>query len=220
MFVCLFVTLKGVSGQTLTEGPVTQRGTLYDRATKEAIQGKITIDQPSGYGKPVATNRQGQYTLQLPANHQIVLAITAKGYHPVTNQYPTYAENIEKDYYLVPVPDRTLYPSNESFTLANLLFVTSSTRLMGRSFKELRQLATHLKQHPALRLTIEGHTDRVGNTEMNQALSEQRAEKIRDFLVEAGIAAERITTAGYGETRTICPPPCPDNRRVEFTITE
>jgi outer membrane protein OmpA-like peptidoglycan-associated protein len=54
-----------------------------------------------------------------------------------------------------------------------------------------------------LRIRIGGHTDDVGSDTDNQRLSEARARAVRDYLVAAGISAERLEYSGYGESRPV-----------------
>src|SRR5690606_869234 len=61
------------------------------------------------------------------------------------------------------------------------------------------QLALFVRDHPERRLLIEGHTDSRGPEEYNRALSEDRANAVRDALVDRGIDASRIQTEGLGE---------------------
>jgi outer membrane protein OmpA-like peptidoglycan-associated protein len=83
-------------------------------------------------------------------------------------------------------------------------------------------VASILKANPSIRISIEGHTDSTGAEARNQALSEARARTVLDTLVSLGIAADRMTSAGFGESR----PKVPDtsdaakaiNRRVEFIV--
>ncbi len=58
-----------------------------------------------------------------------------------------------------------------------------------------------LKENPNLKLTIEGHCDERGTAEYNLALGERRAKAGKDYLVAAGIPADRITTISYGKER-------------------
>jgi OOP family OmpA-OmpF porin len=60
--------------------------------------------------------------------------------------------------------------------------------------------AVRLLQNPGVRIEVAGHTDSVGNDAYNQALSERRANTVRDFLISRGVAADRLTAKGYGET--------------------
>lgn len=69
-------------------------------------------------------------------------------------------------------------------------------------------------------ISVVGHTDRAGPASYNQALSERRAASVRDALVARGVPANRITTAGLGETQPLVPTPDgvrePSNRRAEI----
>jgi OOP family OmpA-OmpF porin len=78
-----------------------------------------------------------------------------------------------------------------------------------------------LKQDETLRLEVQGHTDNVGQAAANLTLSQQRATAVRDYLLKiGGIAAARLTAAGYGDTRPVAPNTTDEgraqNRRVEI----
>lgn len=88
----------------------------------------------------------------------------------------------------------------------------------------LDALAATLKAHPELtKIRVEGHTDQQGAAEYNQKLSDARAAAVRDYLVQAGVAGDRLESAGYGETQLVDRAENEDayekNRRVEFKIT-
>ncbi len=102
-----------------------------------------------------------------------------------------------------------------------VLFAVNSDRIRGESTPTLAAIAAMLRDHPTLRLSIEGHTDSTGAADYNQALSERRAAAVRQYLVaHEGIAAERLRTAGFGETRPVTSNASPEgrrqNRRVEL----
>jgi outer membrane protein OmpA-like peptidoglycan-associated protein len=99
--------------------------------------------------------------------------------------------------------------------LPTVLFKVGTPELLPESNPALDQLANQLRSRPTLKLRVAGHADRVGEPDKNQVLSEHRAEAVKDYLVKAGIAAERISTIGYGDTRPLYPSPDVRNRRVE-----
>jgi OOP family OmpA-OmpF porin len=74
------------------------------------------------------------------------------------------------------------------------------------------------------RISIEGHTDSTGGDKHNKTLSEQRAASVRDYLVQHGVAAERLSSRGFGKTKPIGDNDTAAgreaNRRVEFVIVE
>ncbi|MEJ7661336.1 MAG: OmpA family protein [Hymenobacter sp.] len=66
-------------------------------------------------------------------------------------------------------------------------------------------------------MRIAGHTDRLGESDKNQVLSEERAAAVKAYLVRAGIAADRLETVGYGDARPLHLSPDARNRRVEVS---
>ena len=101
-----------------------------------------------------------------------------------------------------------------------ILFDTGSDRIKPESTPTLAEIADMLTKHADLKLTIEGHTDNVGNPAANRTLSEQRAAAVKTYLVSKGIDAARIETAGLGDTKPAAPNTTPEgrqqNRRVEL----
>ena len=112
----------------------------------------------------------------------------------------------------------------EKYIPKNILFVKSKSEMLPESTPELDRLAGFLVRNPPYRLTVDGHTDHIGNSAKNLELSEQRAQTVAHYLTEKGVAATRITAKGYGDTRPLVREPegTPNakNRRVEFTIQE
>lgn len=108
--------------------------------------------------------------------------------------------------------------ADKPVVLPTVLFRLGTAELLPEALPALQQLATELRQRPSLRLRVAGHTDRIGEPQKNQLLSEQRAEAVRQQLVRLGIAAARISTIGYGDARPLHPSPDARNRRVEVSV--
>jgi outer membrane protein OmpA-like peptidoglycan-associated protein len=109
--------------------------------------------------------------------------------------------------------------------LDNVYFATNQARILPRSFPLLRNVARVLAAHTGItRVRVEGHTDDRGDDAYNLDLSRRRAEAVVAFLVEQGVAAERLEAQGLGETRprepNVTPAGRARNRRVEFHIVE
>jgi outer membrane protein OmpA-like peptidoglycan-associated protein len=85
----------------------------------------------------------------------------------------------------------------------NILFVTGSSKLQSKSFKGLNEVAKILSENPGMTLDVDGHTDNVGNDDKNMVLSQNRADAVKKYLVSKGVAAERITATGHGETMPV-----------------
>lgn len=107
-------------------------------------------------------------------------------------------------------------------TQGEIRFDWASARLDRRSYPTLRKLAEAARTCPGVTIDIEGHTDAEGTDERNQPLSERRAEAVVDFLIDAGVPAERMKAVGYGSTRPIAPNDTAAgrarNRRIAFTV--
>jgi len=77
---------------------------------------------------------------------------------------------------------------------------------------------------PTQHFVIAGHTDLSGSSHHNHELSERRAEAVKRYLVEHGIAADRLSTVGYGSTRPLTTNPSPSaqalNRRVTLVVKD
>ncbi len=105
---------------------------------------------------------------------------------------------------------------------SDILFDVDSAGLRPESRTTLRDLATNFRQYPDELIDVEGHTDSSGTSAYNQSLSNRRANSVRDFLVDNGVASRSITAVGYGETRPKDTNSTPEgrqlNRRVEIHI--
>jgi outer membrane protein OmpA-like peptidoglycan-associated protein len=86
----------------------------------------------------------------------------------------------------------------------------------------LNQAVKVLEAYPDVKLEISGHTDNVGKAEYNLELSQKRADAVRDYLVGKGIAADRLTSVGYGMDKPITSNKTKadkaQNRRTEFQL--
>ncbi len=110
-------------------------------------------------------------------------------------------------------------PAPVSFTL---FFIFGTDELMAESQQVLAQVTAEVMRRPGAEVIVIGHTDRVGPVQQNDALSLQRAERIRRELLQLGLPPDRVGVAGRGEREPLVPTedevPEPRNRRVELTI--
>src|SRR4029079_6335480 len=83
-----------------------------------------------------------------------------------------------------------------------ILFATGKAELQPESRPVLKEIAATLKEHGDLKILIEGHTDNVGSSASNLALSDARAAAVKTALVtDFGVDGARVTTKGYGDTK-------------------
>ncbi len=118
----------------------------------------------------------------------------------------------------VSLPKDTL----EKYIPKNVLFVQGKAIILDKSKPELDNLARFLQRNPTYKIKVEGHTDIIGDMEMNQTLSEERAEVVADYLAQQGVAEERLEAKGFGSSRPLVKGNSkkgyPENRRVAFLI--
>ncbi len=104
----------------------------------------------------------------------------------------------------------------------SVLFATGKWALLPSAQSRLEEVAKALKEQEGHNITIEGHTDSVGNDAANQTLAQKRADSVREFLVSRGVSADRARAVGVGEARPVADNASPDgranNRRVEIII--
>ena len=99
-------------------------------------------------------------------------------------------------------------------------FDVNKANIRPESAGTLSSIAKLMEDQPALKFSVEGHTDSDGDDNTNMKLSQQRAESVKTYLIAQGIAPERLEAKGWGESKPIDKNPTPEaksnNRRVEF----
>ncbi len=119
------------------------------------------------------------------------------------------------------VPDRVSDPEPQGFVLDGVLFDSGRATLQEASFERLDRVVEYLTHHPSTRIRVAGHTDNVGNPARNQALSEQRAEAVRAYLISRGVDGARVEAVGLGDTDPVASNDTEEgraqNRRIEAT---
>jgi peptidoglycan-associated lipoprotein len=87
---------------------------------------------------------------------------------------------------------------------ANVHFDFGESRVRPDAAETLEQMRRLMRTTPAMRVRVEGHADARGPSAYNVALSQRRADAVKLWLVEHGIAADRIETASFGDERPLC----------------
>ena len=113
--------------------------------------------------------------------------------------------------------------SGEAYPIPHILFETASDRLDAQSELLIASFAEYLLLAPSLRVQIQGHTDNVGDAGANLDLSQRRAKRVAQTIIDLGVSSSRITYRGYGEKRPVASNDSEagraQNRRTVFVVT-
>lgn len=116
------------------------------------------------------------------------------------------------------------FAQGDTIVLQNIQFEFNSEQLTTDSEIGIQMLFGFLQRNPELKVELAGHTDNVGSEKYNQKLSADRAEVVRQALINKGVAPERLTSKGYGSTRPLAPNDTDEhralNRRTEMVVVE
>jgi outer membrane protein OmpA-like peptidoglycan-associated protein len=114
-------------------------------------------------------------------------------------------------------------PRGLQVNMGDVLFDTAKFNLRMPAQLGLAKLSGIVLSHPGLKLAVEGYTDTTGTAAFNQTLSEQRANAVRDYLIQQGLDAGTITAQGFGPANPVASNDTPQgrqqNRRVEIIIS-
>lgn len=118
--------------------------------------------------------------------------------------------------------DETGCELKQVIVLEGVVFGNNSDELAGGSKEKLNAVRDTLNRYPDMRIEISGHSDTRGSWTYNQKLSQKRAESVRRYLIEQGIAAERLLAKGFGPDKPIADNDTAEgraaNRRVEMRV--
>ena len=180
------------------------RGELSSGEFKKAFKGEFKGGLVVGF-----------YTLEAEAN----------GYKPETMTFEVKQADGVFDLMLEPKPTKAVVTRERIDLKDKIYFDTGKATIQARSFSLLDDAVQILVDYPEIvRLRIEGHTDSRGSDASNKTLSQARAESVRAYFIEKGVAAERLTAIGYGEEKPLeegnNEAAWSKNRRVDFFVEE
>lgn len=214
-------------------------GIVVDCETKQPILG-ARVEVTNTSNKVLAsktTGVDGKYSFTLEDFEAVKSYAVAEGFHPNTVETSAITDdNIEYQTLNVlclnkiPVdtPKVQVLGEDTVVVMNNILFEFNKADVLPESFAAIdKQILEPLQKYTTMAVEISGHTDGKGDDKLNQKLSEARANAVKAYLVSKGIAADRITTVGYGKTKPIAPNEIdgkdnPEgrklNRRTEFRV--
>lgn len=198
-------------------------GEILSTSDQKAVECEVEWYTNKNYKKKNSSHFNpslGLFKIILPLHQQYEIVPVKKGYLTITDYVDLTNENefkeIKKNFYLLP-----LEVGNKGI-LNSLTFSQGKADLPEAALRDLDRIAQAMKEIPTLEILFEGHTDNLGDFQLNLQLSEDRVKNAKKYLISQGIQADRIQTKGWGQTRPIASNATEErrklNRRVEFTI--
>ena len=184
------------SGQDAATSPVSIPESARPQLLGNVVHVRVLMD--SAYFKMYTNERRMYSNPDTRFVRDSLIRVMVSG----TEENPTFVTAIR----LAESETDVLYGALESkgrWATQGILFATGKADLQPESRPVLKEIAATLKQHADLKILIEGHTDNVGSAASNLALSDARAAAVKAALVaEHGIDGARITTKGFGDTKS------------------
>jgi len=165
------------------------------------------------------------FAIAIVAQGCSALTVTVKDDNPIAvgAARPAPPPAVEEPPAPAPAPSRVRVEASRIAVDEKIHFGTGSAEILEQSHALLNDVARVLREHPEItKVRIEGHTDNQGGAALNQRLSQQRADSVRQYIVGQGIDAGRIEAQGFGLSRPVDSNDTETgrsrNRRVEFNI--
>jgi len=200
-------------------------GQIKDSETGDPVMAKIDVIDLSTdmvVGTTASSDVDGGYRIKLPEKKSYMVDLRGSGFlsdMKRINIPANYAEDVYKlDATLIKVK------VGKKVVLNNILFETGKSILTTSSYTEIDRLVGILQDSPQMKIEISGHTDNTGSLDLNNRLSQSRAQAVVEYLVQKGIDRSRLEFKGYGPSQPIADNTTAagrtKNRRVEFKILE
>jgi len=200
-------------------------GNVYNAKTKEPLSASLiyeTLPDGTEAGNGLSSPADGSFKIVLPYDKNYSIRASADKFFAISENLNLDSmvkagfKVIHKDLYLVPIE------IGQIVRLNNVFFDFDKSNLRPESFVELDRVVKLLKDNPAIEIEMSAHTDSYGTDEYNFKLSDSRARSCMEYILSKGIAPNRITSKGYGESQPVATNDTDEgrqlNRRVEFKI--
>lgn len=173
------------------------RGTVMDQETGDPIEGaKVQLVGSDGTFIEASTSEPGKFKFKLIENSDYLYIVKKEGYLKGKGKLSTVNMDDSRKFR----PDIYLSPIGKPIEIENIFYEFGKWELTEDSKKSLDELVELLNNNGNITIELSAHTDMVGDSISNMKLSQKRAESVVTYLIEKGIAADRLTAKGYGES--------------------
>ena len=174
---------------------VTVKGWVYEQDGYELPAGLVYMVGNDGTNKRVSVKGDGSFTEEIELGVDYVFLGTCKGYLNHKEELRVDTATVSNEYVL----QFPLANISAPVLIENIFYDFDKATLRPESQTALNELVKLLNENPNVTIELSAHTDYKGSAEYNERLSQRRAESVVNYLVEHGIAADRLTPKGYGK---------------------
>jgi outer membrane protein OmpA-like peptidoglycan-associated protein len=173
----------------------TVKGWVYEQDGYELTDAQVYMVGNDGTNLKLSVRGDGSFTQEIKPGVDYVLLGTCKGY--LNHQEQLRVEPVmESEEYVLQFP---LANIAAPVLIENIFYDFDKATLRPESATALDELVKLLNENPNVTIELSAHTDYKGSDQYNERLSQRRAESVVNYLIEHGIAADRLTPKGYGE---------------------
>ena len=173
----------------------TVKGWVYEQDGYELTDAQVYMVGNDGTNLKLSVRGDGSFTQEIKPGVDYVLLGTCKGF--LNHQEQLRVEPVtESEEYVLQFP---LANIAAPVLIENIFYDFDKATLRPESATALDELVKLLNENPNVTIELSAHTDYKGSDQYNERLSQRRAESVVGYLIEHGIAADRLTPKGYGE---------------------
>ena len=173
----------------------TVKGWVYEQDGYELTAAQVYMVGNDGTNLKLSVRGDGSFTQQIKPHVDYVLLATCKGF--LNHQEQLRVEPVtESEEYVLQFP---LANISAPVLIDNIFYDFDKATLRPESTAALDELVRLLNENPNITIELSAHTDYKGSDAYNEGLSQRRAESVVNYLIEHGIATDRLTPKGYGE---------------------
>jgi outer membrane protein OmpA-like peptidoglycan-associated protein/Tol biopolymer transport system component len=206
--------------------PVTYlKGIVKDKETKAYLAASVlVVDLKNDVAmfSDYTSSENGDFLAVLPIGRNYSFDVNVPGYLFYSQHFNLNSNTLNKPYEIEILLEKIKVGAHA--TLNNIFFDTNQYQLLPSSLTELNLLADFLNTNSNIAIEIQGHTDNIGDSKLNEKLSDNRAKEVFNYLIKSGISTKKLSYKGFGSTKPNADNSTEEgrqsNRRTEFIVTK
>lgn len=173
------------------------KGWVYEKDGYELPSGLVYVIGSDGTNQKISVRGDGSFEMPVQPNVEYLFLGTCKGFLNHVEQLAVDTSSVSREFVL----QFPLASITAPVLVRNVFYAFDSAELTDDSTAALDSLVSLLNENPNVTIELGSHCDYRGKDQYNERLSQRRAESVVNYLIDHGIAADRLTPKGYGETR-------------------